>query len=198
MRMGRVGESVLWTRSLTQVGIPPADVRWMVVADRGATLYEHRLQCHAQSMGVIVRATQDRGVVEPTTEQQVSRLFTTARTQPRIDSFLLPSPARDAQPARQVQLHVSVAVAALRAPPRPWRATGLGAPECCGVIRAWEETPPGQAAGLEWIALRNRTAMSQSSEPATTGLPNAPAISIRSSDAERVRPSYTTGHGKRC
>ena len=153
MRMGRVRESVLWTRSLAQVGRPSADVRWVVVADRGADIYEHLLQCHAQGIGFIVRAAQDRGVVEPTTGQQAGRLFATARAQPCIGSFQLSLPARDAQPARQVQLHVSVAVAALRAPQRPGRATGLGTPVYCGVVRAWEDTPPGQAPGLEWILL---------------------------------------------
>lgn len=50
-RQGRARESALWAQSLRAVGRPPAGTRWVVVADRGADIYEHLQQCQAQGLG---------------------------------------------------------------------------------------------------------------------------------------------------
>ena len=42
---GRAREPALWRQSLRAGGRPPAGSRWVVVADRGADIYEHLLQC---------------------------------------------------------------------------------------------------------------------------------------------------------
>ena len=42
---GRVRESALWAQSLRALGSPPPGARWVVVADRGADIYEHLQQC---------------------------------------------------------------------------------------------------------------------------------------------------------
>ena len=62
-RQGRERESALWASSLRAVGNPPAGTRWVVVADRGADIYEHLQQCQAQGLGFVVRAAQDRALV---------------------------------------------------------------------------------------------------------------------------------------
>ncbi len=126
----------------------------MVVADRGADIYEHLQQCQAQGLGFVVRAAQDRALVVGPAKTPAGRLFEVARAQPRAGTFTLALRGLPRQPAREVVLQVSFsAPGALRAPQRPGRATGKGEPVPVSVVRVWEETGPGAAPGLEWLLL---------------------------------------------
>ena len=154
MRQGRPRESALWAQSLRAVGSPPPGTRWVVVADRGADLYEHLQQCQAQGLGFVVRAAQNRALVAGADKTPAGRLFEQARTQPSAGTFALALRGRPRQPARAVALQVSFTPAlALRAPQRPGGATGKGEPVPGGVVRVWEATGPGAAPGLEWLLL---------------------------------------------
>ena len=154
LRQGRVRESVLWAQSLRAVGHPPAGTRWVVVADRGADIYEHLQQCHAQGLGFVVRAAQDRALVAGPAKTPAGRLFELARAQPSAGTFSLALRGRPRQPAREVVLQVSYSPAlALRAPQRPGGATGKGEPVPGSVVRVWEATGPDAAPGLEWLLL---------------------------------------------
>ncbi|RZK52230.1 MAG: IS4 family transposase, partial [Hymenobacter sp.] len=156
-RQGRVRESALWASSLRAVGRPPADTRWVVVADRGADIYEHLQQCQAQGLGFVVRAAQDRALVAGPTKTPAGRLFEVARAQPSAGTFTLALRGRPRQPAREVVLQVSFsAPVALRAPQRPGGATGKGEPIPASVVRVWEETGPAAAPGLEWLLLSDQ------------------------------------------
>ena len=153
-RQGRVRESALWGQSLRAVGSPPPGTRWVVVADRGADIYEHLQQCQAQGLGFVVRAAQNRALVAGTAKTPAGRLFEQARAQPSAGTFSLALRGRPRQPARAVVLQVSFTPAlALRAPQRPGGATGKGEPVPASVVRVWEETGPGAAPGLEWLLL---------------------------------------------
>ena len=153
-RQGRVRESALWGQSLRAVGSPPPGTRWVVVADRGADLYEHLQQCQAQGLGFVVRAAQNRALVAGADRTPAGRLFEQARAQPSAGTFSLALRGRPRQPARAAVLQVSFTPAlALRAPQRPGGATGKGAPVPASVVRVWEETGPEAAPGLEWLLL---------------------------------------------
>ena len=153
-RQGRVRESALWAQSLRAVGSPPARTRWVVVAARGADIYEHLQQCQAQGLGFVVRAAQNRALVAGAEKTPAGRLFEQARAQPSAGTFALALRGRPRQPAREVALQVSFTPAlALRAPQRPGGATGKGAPVPGGVVRVWEATGPDAAPGLEWLLL---------------------------------------------
>ena len=154
-RQGRVRESALWAQSLRAVGSPPPGTRWVVVADRGADIYEHLQQCQAQGLGFVVRAAQNRALVVGADKLPAGRLFELARAQPRAGTFLLSLRGRPRQPARDVVLQVSFSPAlGLRAPQRPGGATGKGAPIPGSVVRVWEEGSPEAARpGLEWLLL---------------------------------------------
>ena len=154
-RQGRVRESALWARSLRAVGSPPPGARWVVVADRGADIYEHLQQCQAQGLGFVVRAAQNRALVAGAAKTPAGRLFELARTQPSAGTLLLALRGRPRQPAREVALQVSFSPAlGLRAPQRPGGATGKGEPVPGGVVRVWEERDPdAPAPGLEWLLL---------------------------------------------
>lgn len=154
-RQGRVRESALWASSLRAVGRPPAATRWVVVADRGADIYEHLQQCQAQGLGFVVRAAQNRALLAGADKSPTGRLFAVARAQPSAGTFALTLRRRPRQPAREVVLQVSFSAGlALRAPQRPGGATGKGDPVPTSVVRVWEETAPDASTpGLEWLLL---------------------------------------------
>lgn len=153
-RQGRVRESALWASSLRAVGQPPAGTRWVVVADRGADIYEHLQQCQTQGLGFVVRAAQNRALVAGPAKTPAGRLFELARAQPSAGTFTLSLRGRPRQPAREVVVQVSFSPGlALRAPQRPGGATGKGTPVPGSVVRVWEETGPDAAPGLEWLLL---------------------------------------------
>ena len=154
LRQGRPRESALWAQSLRAVGSPPPGTRWVVVADRGADIYEHLQQCQAQGLGFVVRAAQDRALVAGPAKTPAGRLFEVARTPLSAGTFALALRSRPRQPAREVALQVSFSPPlALRAPQRPGGATGKGDPVPGSVVRVWEETGPDAAPGLEWLLL---------------------------------------------
>ena len=127
----------------------------MVVADRGADIYEHLQQYQAQGLGFVVRAVQNRVLVTGTAKTPAGRFFEQARTQPSAGTFVLALRGRPRQPARAVVLQVSFTPAlALRAPQRPGGATGKGPPVPVGLVRVWEEQgPDAPGPGLEWRLL---------------------------------------------
>ncbi|WP_035561936.1 IS4 family transposase [Hymenobacter sp. IS2118] len=158
LRQGRVRESALWSRSLRNVGSPPPDARWVVVADRGADIYEHLQQCRAQGLGFVVRAAQDRALVAGADKAPAGRLFAVARAQPSAGQLTLALRGRPGQPAREVLLQVSFSPPlALRAPQRPGAATGKGDPVPCALVRVWEAAQVGDTGpatpALEWLLL---------------------------------------------
>lgn len=145
-RQGRPRESALWVSSLRAVGRPPVGTRWVVVADRGADIYEHLHQCQQQGLGFVVRAAQDRALVAGPAKAPAGRLFAVARAQPSVGTFALALRGRPRQPARDVVLQVSFSFPlALRAPQRPGGATGKGEPVPGSVVRVWEEGGPAAA-----------------------------------------------------
>ena len=153
-RQGWARESALWTRSLRAVGSPPPGARWVVVADRGADLYEHLRQCQVQGLGFAVRAAQDRALVTGPAKAPAGHLFAVARAARRQGTLLLALRGRPRQPAREVVLQLSWSPpVALRAPQRPGGATGKGESVAATVVRVWE--PP--AAGTPGLAHRAGT-----------------------------------------
>lgn len=143
-RQSRVRESSLWLQSLRHVGSPPPDSQWVVVADRGADIYEHLLACQQRGLGYVVRACQDRGLVGTT-----QTVFTLARALPSAGQFSLAIRTRPDRAARQATLQVSFSPSlALRAPQRPGISPRKGQPVAVSVVRVWEE-----GSTLEWLLL---------------------------------------------
>lgn len=79
-RQKRARESELWTTSLRALENPPASARWVVVADRGADIHTHLQQCQQRGLGFVVRAAQDRALVDTNTGAPAGRLMAQART----------------------------------------------------------------------------------------------------------------------
>jgi hypothetical protein len=123
------------------------------VADPGADEYEHLQQCHQQGCGFVVRAAQDRALVNGPERQPAGHLFALARWLGSAGHFSLQLRSRPGQPKKTVEWQVSYrGPLALRAPQRRGGATGKAEPLACSVVRVWQDSLT-EAEALEWILL---------------------------------------------
>jgi hypothetical protein len=144
-----------WERATARIGAAPAraDVRWVRVADREADIYEYLCGCRAQGHGFVVRAAQDRAIVDPVTGKRTGGLFERVRRQEARGRFPLEVRSRATQPARTALLAVSATEVGLNAPQRRGDASSLPARLTVTAVRVWEESPPVGAEVIEWILL---------------------------------------------
>lgn len=150
-RMKRTRESCLWLEAGHHLGPAPLGARWVRICDRGADIYEFLESCHQLGHGFVVRAAQDRALVE-----KGAHLFAQARSTPAVGGFALELRSRKQTPARIARLWVSHCPVALRAPQRPGAARGKLPPISCEVVRVWEPAPPNGIEPLEWFLLVDR------------------------------------------
>ena len=150
----RARESQIWSAMSTQLGPAPDDpqVRWVRVADRGADVYEFLRSCEAQRHGHVVRAAQDRVILNARGRRQ-GTLFQCARAQTACGQFELELRTRPKQAARTAHLLVSAVVVRLRSPQRPGGRPGTLPSVTCTVVRVWEARAPKGVKRLEWYLL---------------------------------------------
>lgn len=155
-RKHRPRESEVWLQSGAGLGSAPGDpqVRWVRVADRGADIYELLAQCQQLGQGFVIRAAQDRGLVEG--GEGIGRLFPTLRAEAAWGGFELELRRRGNQAARVAGLQVSALAVQLVAPQRPGSARGGLPPIACTAVRVWEQSPPEGVEPLEWLLLTDR------------------------------------------
>lgn len=157
VRKKRPRESQLWQRSSHAIGLAPAtaEVRWVRVADRGADIEWFLRDCLAHRHGFVVRAAQNRCLVDEHHQPLTDKLFETVRHAKAIGDFNLTLRARSGQAARTVCLSISVSQVQLRPPRQAGFKAGTGTQEplACTVIRVWEANPKHQSKRLEWVLL---------------------------------------------
>jgi hypothetical protein len=151
-RKNRPRESELWMQAGAHLGEAPAGVRWEQVCDRGADIYEFLIQCRGLKHGFIVRAAQDRTLVDDKGCVQ-GRLFDIVQQANVLGSFELHLRARPKCPARTACLSVSGVSVVLRSPIRPGYKRGQLPPVECTVVRVFEPEPPPGVKPLEWVLL---------------------------------------------
>jgi hypothetical protein len=143
-----------WERATERIGKAPAgQVRWVRVCDREADIYEYLSGCRSQGHGFVVRAAQDRAIVEFQTGKRAGCLFERCRSQPALGRFPLEIRGRGDQAARTATLAVSAVRVALKAPPRKGDRSAMPPRLEVTVVRVWEETPPAGVEAIEWILL---------------------------------------------
>jgi hypothetical protein len=150
----RARESQIWSAMSAQLGPAPDDarVRWVRVADRGADIYEFLRSCEQHQHGYVVRAAQDRVVLNARGQRQ-GTLRQRARAQAACGEFELELRARPQQAARTAHLLVSAVSVNIQAPQRPGGRAGSLPSVACTVVRVWEPRPPKGAKRLEWYLL---------------------------------------------
>jgi hypothetical protein len=153
-RLSRERESQVWEAATARIGTAPDDpgIRWVRICDRGADIYEFLGSCLDEGHGYVVRAAQDRALVDQQ-GKPAGRLFATACKQVSLGEFNLELRARPGQAARTASLSVSATRVRLRAPYRPGARVGKLPPIECTVVRVWEANPPTGVEPLEWILL---------------------------------------------
>ena len=143
-----------WERATERIGAAPAgDVRWVRVCDREADIYEYLCGCRSKGHGFVVRAAQDRAIVEFETGKRAGCLFERCRSQTALGRFPLEIRGRGNQAARTATLAVSAVRVALKAPPRKGDRSAMPPRLEVTVVRVWEETPPAGVEAIEWILL---------------------------------------------
>ena len=159
-RLDRARESQLWLRSGERLGPAPEGVRFVRVADRGADIYEYLIDCQERRHGFVVRAAQDRSLVE-----SKARLFATVRSLPAWAVVELdvrerkPAKAKTGRkvhlgrPAHCAKLAVAACPVRIMSPARAEASKGKLQPVACTAVRVWELDPPAGAEPLEWILL---------------------------------------------
>lgn len=107
-----------WDRATARIGAAPADdaVRRVRVADRAADDYEYLCGSREQGHGFVVRAAQDRVIVDPVTGKRLGSLFEQVRGEAALGRFPLELRHRATQPARTALLAVSAVVVGVQAP----------------------------------------------------------------------------------
>jgi hypothetical protein len=144
-------ESDLWLRSTSELGPAPLGVRWVRICDRGADIYEFLRSALSAGHGFVVRAAQDRALLED--GEAGHRLFERVRAEGPVASLTIELRSRPGKPARGAALSVSACAVVIRSPRRPGASPGKLEPIHCTAIRAWEEKPPEGEKPLEWILL---------------------------------------------
>lgn len=153
-RLSRERESEVWEAATTRIGTAPDDpqVRWRRICDRGADIYDFLRSCQDEGHGFVVRAAQDRALVEEGGAPG-GHLFDAAGKQASLGELSLELRARPAHAARTAHLSLSAVRLQLRAPYRPGHGVGKLPAIPCTVVRVWEAHPPAGVEPLEWILL---------------------------------------------
>jgi len=154
-RKKRPRESELWKRSGQSIGDAPANnqVRWVRVVDRGADIEFFLRDCLDRNHGFVVRAAQNRSLVDQNGQLQTLKLFEQARTTPSLGKFDLQLRSRPGQAERTAHLRVSVSHVWLRSSYQPGHSRGSRPAIECWVVRVWEANPPQGVEALEWFLL---------------------------------------------
>lgn len=148
-------ESALWTQATARIGTPAAAARWVRVCDREADIYVFGRDLQQQGDGFVVRAAQDRLLVDAAGHPLEAKLLEQVRRAPSLGSLALEvqPTAKKRRPAR---LQLSVVPMQLRAPKQLREQRGGGTtylPVGGSVVRVWEPHPPAGVEPLEWILL---------------------------------------------
>ena len=141
-------ESYWWIEAIRSVGQPPEGVCWVHVLDRGGdTFAVHDAIRHTRT-DFIIRASKDRRIAP---QDGHRHLFSHARSLRAMGvrevTARCPSGSK-----RQATLQISAGTVTLLPSFTEPELRDLP-PITCQVVRAWEQSPPADMQGLEWIIL---------------------------------------------
>lgn len=161
-RLVRSRESQRWAVAVEQIGPPPADTRYIFMADREADIWETLGRCQDNQWDFIVRANQPRALAE-----QAGSVFEAVSASPVVAKFNLklrsrPQRAtrdkktgkakrvRKAHGSRTVELEVRTCTVRLRA---PWRPGGPTEARTVNLVEAKEVNAAAGDDPIHWVLL---------------------------------------------
>lgn len=158
-RLSRERESQRWGRLEP---LAPG-VRATFVADREADIYECLRDCAAAGFGYVIRACQDRALLDEQGRPLGTQLFDAVADAPVLGEILVELRSRPGKKARQATLEVRSTRLTIRA---PWRPGQRGEPIELTVVEAMEKGKPRNRNGrrkgrqndkpLHWVLLTDR------------------------------------------
>lgn len=144
-RLTRPRESQRWAAYLDDLSPPAAKVRWTLVADREADIYEALQRCRRAGVNYIVRACQARGLAD-----EPGSIFDAVAARPPLGTYDMALRARPGQARRTAKLEVRSATVTLQG---PWRPGKVVEPLTLQVVEAREIDAPSNATPLHWVLL---------------------------------------------
>jgi len=146
-------ESYKWLTALRKtVQQTPVGTTVVSVCDREADIYELFVEAERLATGLLVRATQDRALLDPET----GKVWATVSAAPVQGHVQVHVPARHDEPARDAIVTVQSCQVTLKPPWRPKRLDQEPLPPISlDVVLVQEVTPPDHVTPLEWLLLTN-------------------------------------------
>jgi hypothetical protein len=144
-RMSRPRESERWAKVTASLGRPPADCRWIYIADRESDFYEPIQRCGSNEQDFIIRGYQDHKLVG-----RAGNLFAQLDKAAVQGVSRVKLRGRNGEPAREATVSLRHCRVKLKGPWRPW---GVQEEVEVNVVEARELAPPPGAEPLHWILL---------------------------------------------
>jgi hypothetical protein len=155
-------ESYKWLKALEEtVALTPSGVQVVTVCDREGDVYELFVQAQALETGLLVRAAQDRTLVD----DEMGKLWDSVVAASVAGHLKVDVPAKDNEPARQAIVAVHFCSVTLNPPWRPQRPDQDPLPCTCrtgqvpavtlDAVLVQEVDPPAGVTPLEWLLLTN-------------------------------------------
>ncbi len=147
-------ESHKWLGGLDATNAAARDcptTHWIAVGDRECDIYDVFLRTRAPNVDLLVRAAQDRALVDDPDADETRLLRARVAAQPVGGTYTLEVPRQGARPARTAQIAVRWARLKVR-PPRSRAAEDLP-PVTLWAVWAHEEAPPPGVEALDWLLL---------------------------------------------
>jgi len=146
-------ESYKWLTALkTTVALTPAGTRVVTVCDREADIYELFVEAHNADTGLLVRATQDRVLMDA----QERHLWDQVSAQFPVAELKVDVPAKKKEPAREAIVSVRFCSVKLKPPQRPVIPGEARLPAILlDAVLVREVDAPEGVTPLEWMLLTN-------------------------------------------
>lgn len=146
-------ESYKWLQALDRtMQVAPSSTQIVAVGDREADVYDLFVHAQALDAGLLVRASQDRRVMDEDTRKLRSRV----RSAPVAGHLRVHVPEKKGEPERDAIVSVRFCSVILKAPWRPKSPDQEPLPAMpVDVVLVQEVSPPPGATPLDWLLLTN-------------------------------------------
>ena len=145
-------ESFWWIEAIRTIGSSPEGVCWVHVLDRGGDAFAIYDVVRETGTDFVIRAAHNRRIAS---KDGCEYLFDYARWLPWLGAFELTVRVAGSS-LRKAKLRVAAGTVTLL-PTRTDPEVRHRPPVTCQVVRVWEDEPPCNSEGLEWILLTSLT-----------------------------------------